>query len=206
MILHYKNYDNYESYKLNQVEKPRLKESYIRRKSGRKRRDFAKRFTQFGTFLKDDCRILCLGARFGEEVQAFRELGYHAFGIDLFADESDLVVRGDWNAMPFDDSSYDVVYTNSVDHSFSLDAEIKEICRVLSLSGIVIIDLAIQHCHAAGDERIKAKFANPDRYEAMLWNNDNDVIAPFEKAGFTNRMAWVQPHQWHTVLLERNNG
>lgn len=147
---------------------------------------------------------MCLGARFGEEVRAFRDLGYNAVGLDLFAKEGDLVVKGDWNDIPFS-RVFNVVYTNSIDHSFNLDKEISEICRVLWGKGHVIIDLNVQHCEAASDEVIEKKFADTERYEAMLWNDDDDVIAPFLEANFSPKMVWYD-NVWHTYLLERNNG
>lgn len=204
-MLHYKGYKTYEEYAEDQVAKPKLREAYIRLKSGRKHREFLERFAKFTDFLEAKSRILCLGARFGEEVRAFRDLDYQAVGLDLFADETDLVIKGDWNAMPFGNGLFHCVYTNSIDHCFNLDTEVEEICRVLSPTGFVIIDLNIQHCHAAGDDRIQEKLASPERYEAMLWNDDNDVIGPFLEAGFSPKMVWLE-ESWHTYLLERNNG
>ena len=204
-MLHYKDYANYEDYLKDQVAKANLREDYIRQKSDRKHGEFLARFDKFNDFLEVKSRILCLGARFGEEVRAFRDFGHDAVGVDLFADETDLVIKGDWNDLPFDKGIFHCIYTNSIDHSFNLNDEIKEICRVLSPNGIVIIDLNIQHCHAAGDERIQEKLSNPDRYEAVLWNNDTDVINPFFEAGFGPKMVWLE-QAWHTYLLERNNG
>jgi len=204
-MLHYKDYKSYKDYTVDQTAKPKLREAYIRKKSERKYKNCLKHFEKFNKFFGGMRRVLCLGARFGEEVKAFRDLGHYALGIDLFEDETDLVVQGDWNNLPFEDNSYDVIYTNSIDHCYDLDKELSEINRVLTPDGIVIIDLNIQHCAAGKDETINEKFADPERYEAMLWNKDEDVINPFIEKGFVAKMVW-HDQVWHTYLLERTNG
>jgi SAM-dependent methyltransferase len=206
-MLHYRKYKNYDEYLKDQIAKVVApgKEDYIRRKSKRKHKEFLTRFDKFKPFIEDRGRVLCLGARFGEEVQAFRDLRYYAIGVDLYANEKDLVIKADWNDLPFSKGIFHCVYTNSIDHCFNLDTEIKEICRVLSPAGIVIVDLNEGHCKAAPNVEINDKFCNPDRYESMLWNDDNDVISPFLKSGFGPKMVWLED-AWHTYLLERNNG
>ena len=201
-MLQYKKFKDYDEYTTAQVAKPKLREAHIREKSPRKYRDFLKRFEKFNIFFGGMRRVLCLGARFGEEVKAFRDLGHYSLGVDLFDDETDLVVQGDWNNLPFEDNSYDVIYTNSIDHCYDLDKELVEINRVLTPDGIVIIDLAIAHCNAANNKLIEKKFADPERYEAMLWNKDEDVIDPFLEMGLDPKMVWLE-REFHTYLLER---
>lgn len=204
-MLHYKEYKTYEDYLGDQVAKPNLpgKEDYIRQKSERKHREFLARFEKFKPFIEDRGRVLCLGARFGEEVQAFRDLRYEAIGVDLFANEGDLVIKADWNDLPFSKGLFHCVYTNSIDHCYNLHDEKNEIKRVLARDGFVILELNTQHCAAATDEEIEEKFANTDRYEAMLWNDDNDIVEPFVQNGFSPKMVWLAV-DWHTYLLERN--
>lgn len=199
-MLHYKRYDSYEDYVEEQVATLVLREDYVRQKSERKLRDFLLDFIRFENHIPQDCKVLCLGARFGEEVKAFRKLGYDAIGIDLWANEGDLVIKGDWNNLPFE-NEFDVIYTNSIDHAFDIAEMIQEIKKALKSVGKVIIALDQNHTHAASNEKIKAKFANPDRYEAVLWNSDKDVINAF--VGFDLKMKWLE-RRWHTYLLERN--
>jgi SAM-dependent methyltransferase len=199
-LLHYKEYPDYETYLEEQVAKVRGREDYIRLKSQRKLRDFFLDFIRFYGFIRDGCRVLCLGARFGEEVRAFRRLGYEAIGIDLWADEGDLVIKGDWNDLPFE-NEFDVIYTNSIDHAFNIETMAEQVEKALKKDGIMIIALDQNHTHAAGDRKIKAKFANPDRYEAVLWNADEDILEKF--TNFTLKKKWIE-QRWHTYLLERN--
>jgi SAM-dependent methyltransferase len=201
-MLHYKKYETYKDYTEDQVARVRGREDYIRQKSERKLSDFLVDFVRFDNYIPTGCRILCLGARFGEEVKAFRKLGYDAVGIDLWADEGDLVIKGDWNDLPFE-NEFDVIYTNSIDHANSIETLIEQIKKALKPNGMVVIALDQNHTHAAGDKTIQRKFDNPQRYEAMLWNKDEDVTSAFE--GFEMKRKWIEG-RWHTYLMERNNG
>ncbi len=177
-----------------------MRGDYIRRKSPRKVYDFLLDFIRFEKHIPQGGKVLCLGARFGEEVLAFRRLGYDAIGIDLWADEGDLVIKGDWNDLPFE-NEFDVIYTNSIDHAWDIEEMIQEIEKALKSIGKVII--ALDQAHTNADTEIEAKFADPTRYEAMLWNSNKDVIDAF--VGFDLKAKWLNPGR-HTYLLERNNG
>ena len=199
-MLHYKEYPSYEAYLEDQVSKLRSREDYVRKKSERKYRDFLVDFARFEGFVSGS--ILCLGARFGDEVRAFRKLGYKCVGIDLWGDESDLVIKGDWNDLPWS-NEFDVIYTNSIDHAYSLETVVEQVKKALKLNGKMIIALDQNHVHATNDRRIKAKLNNPARYEAVLWNDDKDILEKF--TGFELKETWTDI-RWHTYLLERTNG
>lgn len=85
---------------------------------------------------------LCLGARYGHEVQALRDLNIDAIGIDLVPCEP-LVYAGDVHNLRFADESQNLVFTNIFDHVFFPDTFLSEINRVLVHGGFVIIHLAI---------------------------------------------------------------
>lgn len=92
-------------------------------------------------YIKPGGRVLCLGARRGEEVQAWRDWGYEAVGIDLVPFEP-LVVEGDFHNLSFG-CEFDLVYSNSIDHVLDLKALVAEITRVLKPGGFVLLHLAI---------------------------------------------------------------
>lgn len=198
-MLHYKEYAAYEDYLKDQTAKCKQKESYIRQKSERKYWEFCANFAKFE--VPKGSSVLCLGARFGDEVRAWRTLGCESVGVDLFGDEKDLVIKADWNNLPFDSDSFDYVYTNSIDHANDLDRMVREIKRVLNVGGKVLLELMRRH--ASSDEKIKQKFDNPERYEAMLWNIDEDVLSAFE--GFIVTKKWVdrRTEPFNCYLLER---
>jgi len=86
--------------------------------------------------------VLCLGARRGEEVKAFIELGHFAIGIDLNPGPApELVVVGDFHALNFASESVDCVYMNCLDHAWVLDKILSEVRRVLKVDGLFVADI-----------------------------------------------------------------
>lgn len=86
-----------------------------------------------------------IGARTGQEVQAFKDLGADAIGIDIVPCEP-LVVQGDMHDIPFPDNSFDIVFSNSVDHSFYPEKLVEEVQRVVKSEGLVLLHvLMINH-------------------------------------------------------------
>ena len=102
---------------------------------------FRRRF-ELITELNNHSSVLCLGARRGEEVKAFIELGHSAIGIDLNPGKAnEYVVEGDFHALNFSDNSVDVVYVNCLDHAFDLDKILSEVRRVVKGEGLFIVDI-----------------------------------------------------------------
>jgi SAM-dependent methyltransferase len=133
-------YATYEQYLADQPTKARLPEWQERMAADRTARVewFRSRFAKLpltpGT-------VLCLGARYGEEVEAFRQLGFvGAIGIDL---EPCLpwVQAGDMNRLDFPDESVSIVYSNAFDHCWQPTAFIAEIERVLKPGGLAVLHL-----------------------------------------------------------------
>ena len=92
--------------------------------------------------------VLCLGARAGGEVRAFRSLGAFAVGVDPYpADGGDLVLKGSAQKLQFADSSTDVIFTNVVDHMPDLYAFAHEATRVLKPGGRILMEVALQKRH-----------------------------------------------------------
>ena len=87
-------------------------------------------------------KAVCLGARRGEEVQALRDLGFDAIGIDI-VEFPLLVIKGDFHAMPFKDGTFDLVFSNAVDHAHDLPTLAWEIRRVTAPGAIVILHLTV---------------------------------------------------------------
>ena len=89
--------------------------------------------------------ILCLGARLGGEVRAFKKLGALAIGIDLNPGEGNRdVLFGDFHTINFSDGLFDVVFCNCIDHVFDLDIFLAEVLRVLKPLGRFTCEIAIQ--------------------------------------------------------------
>jgi len=92
-------------------------------------------------------KLLEIGCGRGEFLDAFQQLGMNCYGVDLsdhgFCNLKDIqVVRCDisQDALPFEDSSFDIVYNKSlIEHLYSPDHLMKETCRVLKPGGRVVI-------------------------------------------------------------------
>ena len=88
-------------------------------------------------------RILCLGARYGEEVEALQKLGYDAIGIDLVSCIP-WVVEGDFHKIPFEENTFSVLYSNSIDHIRDFPLFASEVCRVLTNDGWLLVKISMK--------------------------------------------------------------
>lgn len=121
-------------------------------------------------------RVVCLGARQGGEVRAFRGRGAFAVGVDLNPGPGNQhVLPADFHDLPFARASVDCVYTNSLDHAFDLDRVLGEAGRVLAAEGILIVE-----ANVAGEEG----GARAGRYEATVWPHAGALLARLREHGF----------------------
>lgn len=131
-------------------------------------------------------RALCLAARIGTEVKAFRDVGAFALGIDLNPGErNEYVVYGDFHALQFPDASADVVFTNSIDHAFDPQKMIAEARRVLAPDGFFILEAF------AGNEG-KA----PGFYESFWWETAASLGEWVASQGFRQRASRRFENPW----------
>jgi SAM-dependent methyltransferase len=134
--------------------------------------------------------VLCLAARTGAEVLSFRDLGAFAVGIDLLPGNSQLVLTGDFHAIQFADSSADVVFTNSLDHSFDLSRVASEIRRVTKAGGLAVLELML------GTSETKREFGD---WEAISWETRKAALQVFEQLGFTSISTTQFSYPWDGV-------
>jgi len=87
-------------------------------------------------------KALCIGARTGQEVVALNSLGATAIGVDICPHEPH-VVEGDMHSLPFENQSFDFVFSNVLDHSLYPKKKISEIERVLKKGGKSILHLQV---------------------------------------------------------------
>jgi len=164
--IQYRNYESYDEYVEHQRQKIleilKINGGFSTRVILRQRYDFWKRFRDLD--LSADAQILCLGARFGTEVEVLRDLGYrNALGFDLEpGPENPFVVPGDFMNIDRKSSSIDMIFCNAVDHAFDLAGFFKEHARILKPSGLAIYDVTMS---GAGV------------FEAVQWENEKDLFA-----------------------------
>jgi len=120
--------------------------------------------------------VLCLGARLGAEVRAFIKLGVFAVGIDLNpGKDNKYVLCGDFHNIQFSNKSVDIIFSNSLDHSFYFSKVFNEIKRVLKDKGTLILEIA------NGFE----EGTSTGYYESFHWAKVDDIIEQIEDFGFT---------------------
>jgi hypothetical protein len=190
----YRDYASYDEY----TEHQRQKFDEILKMSGGfsnkvvvgYRLKFYRRFRHLSSILPYDARIVCAGARQGTEVDVLRDLGFrNAYGIDLNpGPENPLVRLGDFMHMSEATSSVDLIYTNCVDHAFSLDDFFAEHARVITDGGYALYDL-----------RMSEGMAGP--FESVAWRNDEDVFLMMLRYFKTVLRVEVDSN-WKWILLQ----
>lgn len=119
------------------------------------------------------CRVLCLGARLGGEVRAFRDRGAFAWGIDLNpGKDNPYVCFGDFHSLVIPDESVDIVYCNVMDHVYEVTTFIQEIRRILRSDGRVLLEVMDYNKEAPGS------------FEALYWKSTDDLLSIFTELGF----------------------
>lgn len=192
-----RRYDSYEDYVAHQKSKLALLEGVLLEEYDREFvAQLAARLRKVDR-VKSGASVLCLAARLGSEVKAFRALGCFAVGIDLNPGPANpLVVVGDFHALQFADRCVDVVFTNSLDHSYDLEKMLAEVRRVLKPEGLFVVE-------AAMGER---EGISPSTWEAFSWETVDDLIARLSECGFELIAREQVRYPWlgmHLVLKKR---
>lgn len=173
--LRYRRYANYDEYTCHQAEK--LGRIRLEGYSQQFRESLRGRLAEL-TFLARGTTVLCLGARNGVECECFIELGCAAVGVDLNPGQGNrYVVTGDFHALQFADRSFDVVFTNSLDHAFDLDAVLSECRRVLKPNrGRLVTEIVRGNLDDGGRDA--------GLYESCWWENSRAVANRIVSFGF----------------------
>jgi SAM-dependent methyltransferase len=167
-MIHYRGYGSYEAYLAHQCSKGAVHSGLV--EYGKKL--ITELIYRFGEPVECGESMLCLGARTGAEVEAFRRVGMFAWGIDINpGDNNSYVTIGDFDNILLFDNTVDNIYTNSLDHSADLTKTLTETKRVLKPGGYFFLDIV------NGTEQGYA----PGAFEACWWDTVDDVIEIAEK-------------------------
>jgi SAM-dependent methyltransferase len=183
----YRDYLDHQQVKLRHLDLSRYEDEYERL--------LRERLSSAGG-LRRGAVALCLGARRGAEVRAFRACGFRAIGIDLNPGERNHdVLRADFHAVPFRDQSVDAIFTNSLDHVFEVGRFIGEIRRVLNPAGSLVIEAI----------RGRVEGSAPDPYASFWWDRVDDVVTLFEANGFRlrRRRPFMEPWPGEQLWFEK---
>ena len=166
----YDDYDHYISVQKSKTMKPSVRTVHETKFDHRKRKFVADFIYQLSDLVPAKSKVLCLGARRGEEVAAFQEIGYDAIGVDLVATPP-YVIEADFHDLPFEDSSFDLIFSNSVDHVFDLEKFTSEICRVMRLGGIGLFRFSIGRI---GDRWASLEFDTAEEF--LMYFSDYEIV------------------------------
>lgn len=138
-----RDYNNYQDYIEHQKEKSLNTERIKRWRSqdwNPKVEMFLAHFKRNKQYLKGKALGVC--ARTGQEIKALNMLGMDAIGVDLVP-HPPLVILGDAHSLPFEDKTFDFVFSNSLDHSIYPILFLGEMQRVLKAGGYGMLHLQI---------------------------------------------------------------
>lgn len=139
----YKSYDEYISFQKKKTTDPSRIKKWLGEEWSPKVQGFTKEFQKLGNILRPEMRILCLGARLGHEVVALKEMGLKdTIGIDIVPFEPH-VEEGDVHNLNYPDNSFDLVYTNIIDHSVDPKKMVAEIERVIKVGGFAFMQVQL---------------------------------------------------------------
>jgi SAM-dependent methyltransferase len=193
-----RNYASYEEYVAHQASKLDKIAPRLREKEDEDLAEFRRRFATCAA-LAGARSVLCLGARLGTEVRALHDLGYFAIGIDLNPGAGNpYVLTGDFHQIVFPDGSVDALYTNALDHVFSLEQVVGEVERLLAPGGVFVADLEL----GSGEGFI------PGEYEAVLWRDHERLIEQIRELGRfqveqTRDLGRTRRDQWTQVVFRK---
>ena len=86
--------------------------------------------------------VLCVGARLGGEVRAFKRITGKSIGIDFNPGKNNPdVIYGDAMALQFENNHFNTVYCNILDHIPDLKKAFGEMIRVLNPGGTIFFDI-----------------------------------------------------------------
>jgi SAM-dependent methyltransferase len=163
----YKNYDDYLSFQKEKTCDPVRREKWLNEEWDLKVQGFKNEFSKLKNLLKEDSKILCLGARTGQEVAAFKEMGYsNTVGIDIVPCEPH-VVLGDIHELSFSNNEFDLIYSNIIDHSINPKKMASEIERVLKIDGLFYLQIQLG---INQDEFTEFEIKNPMHDVVPLFN------------------------------------
>eukprot|EP01018_Ginkgo_biloba_P001147 Gb_05174 [translate_table: standard] len=132
------SYEQYIQVQLNKSVNPELQKLWTTKEWRRKVDVFSVLFQNLMKegLLDSEAKVLCVGAKAGQEVLALKEIGVSdAIGIDLVPSPP-LVIEGDMHRQPFEDNAFDFEFSNIFDLSVKFASEIQ---RTLKSGRFVVI-------------------------------------------------------------------
>lgn len=166
----FRSYEEYLQLQLNKTLNAKLREVW-------KTVDWRRKINVFSSIfrwhvdqglVKPGQKVVCIGARMGQEVVAFKEVGVaDVIGIDLVP-APPLVLRGDFHKHPFANSTFDFEFSNVFDHALFPKLFVSEIERTLKPAGVAVLHVAL--------------FTRPDKFSVIDLHSVDALLALFKNS------------------------
>jgi len=154
---HHSTYEDYVEFQKKKTSDPEKRKKWLGDEWETKLQDFKSEISKISQALDSSKKVLCVGARTGQEVEAFKQLGVEdVIGIDIVP-SLPLVKEGDMNCIDFKDNTFDIVYTNSLEYAYDIKNVISEIERVTKIDGFIFIQCRVGN----EDSQAEYKIENP---------------------------------------------
>lgn len=202
-----RNYKDYEAYLAHQAKKVDLQRAYFEKTSENRKKVLAGRINAMAEHIPiKSGLVVCVGARMGEEVECWKELGFITWGYDLNP-ASENVMKGDMHHLNqvCSQGTADIIYCNSLDHALYLDKVNKSFDWVGKKESYLVIDLSTS-----------PKLKDPKHlkwsgsYEAIVWESHYDVLGEltnFRLLELEISEGWHEDKLkhvgWNTYLLKK---
>ena len=194
MIRNYKNCDEYVQHQIKKLDKlyPRLTSKGYREGTIFLYKIHFKLIIKYCLNREVGGTMLCLGARLGEEVETWRDLGFDAIGIDLNpGPDNKFVKKGDFHNLEFEDESFDYIFSNSIDHVLDIVRFNKECHRVLKQGGKALFEIRRHQPESVLDDIKKdGRYAGNPWYESFYWETQEELIRMFGSFGTWRKIKY----------------
>lgn len=173
----YNRYEDYIEFQKTKTLDPARRKKWLNEEWDSKISGFEAEFRRHGSLLKSTDKVLCLGARTGQEVVALKNLGIKdVIGIDIVPHEPH-VILGDMHNLQFGEATFDFVYSNVIDHSIDPAKMLSEIERVLKIGGRALIQIQLG--------------INQDEYTEFKIENPVHDILPLLTRSYCTRIGFI---------------
>ena len=208
-VRNYSNYDEYIKHQSAKLEKiyPTLTCEGYREGTIAIYMSLFKLAIKYGLDRKVGGKLLCLGARLGEEVEAWQRLGFDAEGIDLNPGPNNkFVKKGDFHNLEFKDKTFDCVFSNSIDHVLYVNQFNKECHRVLKMGGKALLEVRPHKIESVldGVKKDGPNAGNP-WYESFYWESQEELIDFFVRSWLWKKVKYYDFRLYNPQVNEYSN-
>ena len=131
-------------------------------------------------------------------VRILRNLDYDAIGIDIYVTKNNKYVHyGEFEKIPYENKTFDAIYTNSVDHIYNIEKTVNEFDRVLNTEGYLLINLM---------KGIEEGYEMTGTFESLAWKRRIDMLTKIQEINKYKLIKEVDINTISTLyILKKNN-